>query len=108
MALSLPTAIAAYFAAERNQDFDALAQCFSEQGSVLDEGGAHKGPAAIAQWAREAKRKYGHTTEPLSASEVGGKVVVIARIAGSFPGSPIELSHAFEFAGDKIAVLKIG
>jgi hypothetical protein len=39
MSLALPRPVAAYFAAEKAADADALAQCFVEEGIVRDEGG---------------------------------------------------------------------
>ena len=50
MSVALPTPVAAYFAAEKGADADALARCFVEDGVVRDEGGSFKGVAAIKQW----------------------------------------------------------
>jgi len=38
MALDVPEPIAAYLAAERTKDADALSRCFIEDGTVNDEG----------------------------------------------------------------------
>jgi hypothetical protein len=32
----------------------------------------------------------------------------VARIAGTFPGSPVDLTHCFRLIGDRIAALDIG
>jgi len=45
--------------------------------------------------------------EPLSASCAGASATVLARLTGSFPGSPIELTYTFGLAGDRIATLEI-
>jgi hypothetical protein len=34
-------------------------------------------------------------------------IVVLARVAGDFPGSPVELQHAFRLDGGQIASLEI-
>ena len=36
-----------------------------------------------------------------------GATVVIARVAGDFPGSPVELQHAFRLDGGQIVSLEI-
>ena len=36
-----------------------------------------------------------------------GATIVVGRVAGDFPNSPIELDHIFRLEGDKIASLDI-
>lgn len=107
MPITMPVAVAAYFAAERRRDPDAIAGCFTERGVVRDEGGRFEGPAAIRQWNAEARERYHHTVEPLSA--VGGhdSIVVMATVSGDFPNSPLTLEHTFRLQGDKIFSLDI-
>ena len=107
MSVALPGPVAAYFAAEKVGDADALARCFAEHGVVLDEGGAFKGVTAIREWNSAARLKYHHTVEPLSVSERDGQTIVIGRVSGDFPNSPISLEHVFVLEGDKIATLEI-
>ena len=107
MTLSLPEPIANYFAADMAGDAGALARCFTAEGVVRDEGGTFRGIAAIQQWHTRAKAKYHYTVEPLSVTARDGEVVVIAKVAGDFPGSPITLSHVFRVAGHKIVSLEI-
>jgi hypothetical protein len=107
MSPSLPEPIANYFDADRAGDASALARCFSAAGVVRDEGGTFAGIAAIQQWHARAKEKYHHTVEPLSVSERDGEVVVIGKVTGDFPGSPITLQHVFRVAGQKIVSLEI-
>jgi hypothetical protein len=107
MSVNLPEPIAAYFAAEKAEDARALARCFASDGVVHDEGGTFAGTAAIEQWNATARAKYHHTVEPLSATERNGAIVVIGRVAGDFPGSPVHLEHAFRLSGDKIVLLEI-
>lgn len=107
MAVDLPIPIASYIAAENSGDTDALAQCFSEDAVVRDEGKTIKGLAAIKQWKAETGTKYQHTVEPLLRVQKDGKTIVTNRLTGNFPGSPIELEFVFTLAGDKIASLEI-
>ena len=107
MPIRLPKPIAAYFAAERAGDAGALAGCFANDGIVQDEGGTFTGPAAIERWNARARAKYHHTVEPLSVAERDGATVVVGRVAGDFPGSPVDLEHVFRLDGGKIASLEI-
>ena len=107
MTLSLPEPIANYFAADMAGDSSALARCFTADGVVRDEGGTFTGIAAIQQWNTQAKAKYHYTVEPLSADARDGDIVVIGRVAGDFPGSPITLQHVFRVAGNRIVSLEI-
>jgi hypothetical protein len=49
MPIAMPTPIASYFAAERAQDPEALARCFTEEGVVRDEGGRFEGASPTAR-----------------------------------------------------------
>jgi hypothetical protein len=104
---TLPKPIADYFAAEAKEDAAALARCFSPNGVVRDERRTFKGVAAIRRWNAEAREKYHHSVEPLHAFEREGRTVVVARVSGRFPGSPLELEHIFRLEGEKIASLEI-
>jgi ketosteroid isomerase-like protein len=105
--LSLPEPIAHYFAADLAGDASALARCFTADAVVRDEGGTFNGAAAIKRWHEEAKAKYRYTVEPLSVDARYGEMVVVGRVVGDFPGSPITLRYIFKMAGDKIVSLEI-
>ena len=107
MSINLPKPIAAYFAAETAADPGALARCFTRDGVVRDEGGSFTGTAAIEQWNAAARAKYHHTVFALSATERDGAIVVLGRVSGQFPGSPVELQHVFRLDGEQIASLEI-
>jgi hypothetical protein len=106
MALELPRPIAAYFT-EDKRDGEAVAQLFTENAVVTDEGRTHKGRSAILQWKVDASAKYQYVSEPFACEERGGKTVVTSRLTGNFPGSPVDLRYFFELAGEKIASLEI-
>ena len=107
MISNLPKPIEIYLAAENSGDTEAIAQCFSVDATVLDENETIEGLAAIKRWKAETKKKYQHTIEPLSSVQKDGKTIVINRLAGNFPGSPIELKFVFTLNGDKIMSLEI-
>jgi SnoaL-like domain len=105
--IELPAPIARYFAADTAGDAAALAGCFVEDGIVTDEGVSFTGVAEIRLWHEDAKDKYRYTVEPVSMTEQRGRIVVVGRVTGDFPGSPVHLEHVFSVTDDKIAQLEI-
>jgi hypothetical protein len=106
MTLELPGPIAAYFAADKG-DSEAVAQCFTENALVKDEGHTYNGRAAIKKWKADVAAKYQYTSEPFACEEKDGRTVVSSRLAGNFPGSPVNLRFFFVLVGDKIASLEV-
>jgi hypothetical protein len=107
MDVNLPVPIAIYFAAENQGHAEIVAQCFTPDAVVRDEGKTIEGLAAIKQWEAETRKKYEHTVEPLGFAQKEGKAVVTNRVSGNFPGSPIEIEFVFTLDGGKIATLEI-
>jgi hypothetical protein len=106
MTLELPEPIVAYFEADKT-DNEAVAQCFTEEAVVKDEGQTYNGRAAIKKWKADVSAKYEYTNEPFACERMGGKTVVTSRLTGNFPGSPVNLRFFFELEGDRIASLEI-
>ena len=107
MAIDVPEPVAAYIAAEEAKDADALSRCFTEDGTVHDEGRDYRGRDSIRQWKREADTKYRYVLQTVNAQTHGDKVTVRARLTGEFPGSPVELDYMFTLSNDEIASLEI-
>jgi ketosteroid isomerase-like protein len=105
--MHLPPAIDLYVKAENAGDVESLSECFAPDAIVRDESHTYEGLAAIKKWKAETKEKYQHTVEPLASLHKGDKTIVTSRLAGNFPGSPIELEFIFKLDGDKIASLEI-
>jgi uncharacterized protein (TIGR02246 family) len=108
MTVSLPKVIRAYFDGSNAHDPDAIAQRFTPDGVVHDEGKVHRGRAEIAAWARGTIDKYRTMITPLTVSESDDAAAVRAKVSGNFPGSPIELTFRFELSEGGIRALKIG
>jgi len=106
MTLDLPEPIAAYFTADK-QDSEAVAQCFTENAIVKDEGHTYHGRAALKQWKTDVATRYEYTSEPFACEQQDGKFVVTSRLTGNFPGSPVTLRFFFGLEGDRIASLQI-
>lgn len=105
-ALILPDPIAAYFAADKHNP-EALARCFTAQAIVKDEGHTYSGLEAINEWKAVASDKYTYTSEPFALEQKDGRQVVTSRVAGNFPGSPVDLRYHFRLERGLIASLEI-
>jgi uncharacterized protein (TIGR02246 family) len=105
--VELPKPIAAYIAASNAHDADACAACFADDAVVRDEGREMRGVAAIRGWMDAAIAKYHHTVEVVTTAETDGDTIVRCRLSGNFPGSPVDLRHAFVVVGEKITRLEI-
>lgn len=106
MSLNLPKPIDTYFAVDRG-DAEAVAQCFTDNAVVKDEGQSYKGLSAIKQWKTDSSKKFTYTSTPFAAEEKDGKTIVTSRVTGNFPGSPVDLQYRFGLEGNKIASLEI-
>jgi hypothetical protein len=91
--LTLPQAIAKYFASEHNSE--ALAQCFKTDAILKDDGQSYEGVEAITTFLAAASVKYNATTVPFDMKDNDGIHVVLAKVTGNFPGSPANLSYSF-------------
>jgi hypothetical protein len=107
MPVSLPTPIAAYFAADRTERA-GVADCFTEAGIVKDEGKIYAGREAIRRWKTLASTQYAYVSEPFAIELGAGRAIVTSRVTGNFPGSPVDLRYSFVLEAGKIASLEIG
>ena len=104
----LPAILDRYFAAQNALDAEAMAACFAPDARVRDEGQNYAGRDAIREWKRTTIAKYGISIAPLEIGDAEGSTVVIAKVAGNFPGSPANLTYGFGFSADGlIATLEI-
>ena len=104
--LNLPEPIATYFDADQ-RDGEAVAQCFTKEALVADEGQTHSGRAAIKAWKTAASAKYAYTSAPFAVEQKDGRYIVTSRLTGNFPGSPVDLRYLFRLERGKIAHLEI-
>ncbi|WP_241557133.1 nuclear transport factor 2 family protein [Croceibacterium ferulae] len=107
MTVELPQPISDYFAADAEDGAEAVAQCFTDDAVVRDEGETHVGRAAIRSWKVEAGKKYTYSATPFEVARDSDRTVVTAHVAGNFPGSPVDLRYIFELHGEKIAALEV-
>jgi hypothetical protein len=103
----LSTPIREYLAGSNAGDARAVAAAFAVDGTVHDEGGTYVGHDAILAWAESTIRRYHMQSEPLSAVESGGTTMVIIRLTGGFPGSPLQLRYEFKLGEGGIQFLEV-
>ena len=107
MNVALPPPLDIYVSAEASSDVERLADCFASDAVVRDEGRTITGLAAIKAWKKDSKARYQYTLQPLDMIQNHSTVKMRARLAGEFPGSPIEVTYRFELADGKIVRLEI-
>lgn len=103
----LPKILLDYFNADARRDSAAVAACFTPDGAVFDEGGVHRGHAAIAGWHADAAARYATRTVPHAIDTQGTQCTVHAEVSGTFPGSPLTMAFTFTLAGAQLAGLAI-
>lgn len=107
MSLSLPDAVATYFAISNGADIANVNHCFTPDAVVIDEHKTHRGLDAIQAWQRDVQSAFEYIVEPIRVADEGTRLTVTSHVAGNFPGSPVQLSHAFTLLDGKIAALEI-
>ncbi|KQS94046.1 hypothetical protein, partial [Chryseobacterium sp. Leaf394] len=95
----LPKVIEELVKAKNSFESSAFAQCFADTATVFDEGKTHTGRNEIEQWIDKSNKEYQDTLEPVDYDEK--EDILSAKIAGSFPGSPLILKFHFKIADGK-------
>jgi len=109
MTMTLPASLSRYFEAQNTHDIDALIACFAPDAVVRDEGEDIVGPVAIRAWKEATSARYRVNATPIEVEAKDGRTVVLATVAGNFPGSPAKLTYRFGLAHDgRINALAIG
>ncbi|MEK4711936.1 nuclear transport factor 2 family protein [Sporosarcina sp. FSL K6-5500] len=108
MITKLPQSIETYFQAANSHENSLLADCFTEDAVVHDEGKDYHGLAAIKKWNEASSKEYDFTLELISAVEEGGQTIVTTQASGNFPGSPTAIKFHFTIKDQKITSLSCG
>jgi ketosteroid isomerase-like protein len=108
MTIDLKPPLSSYFDASNAHDADAVAALFADDALVHDETADHLGRAAIRDWAQGTYDQYDVRLSPRETSPDGDATLVTTGVAGTFPGSPIELQFRFLIVGERIRELRIG
>ena len=105
--LSLPPVLTDYFSAQNAHDIDRLVACFADDARVRDEGEDIVGQQAIRRWKEKTSARYKVQVKPLRMDDGDGHVTVVARVSGTFPGSPADLTYRFGLDGGSIVSLEV-
>lgn len=108
MTTAAPDAIVRYLSAADTQDWPALADCFTDDGVVRDEGQTHVGRREIIAWRESVAAAFTWTTTLTETEATGDDTfTVTVHLEGDFPGGVVDLKQKFEMRGGLIAVLDI-
>ncbi|PWR09828.1 nuclear transport factor 2 family protein [Micromonospora acroterricola] len=108
MAVDLPEVIDRYFRAVGDGDLEAFVACFADTASVAVEDRVYEGRAAIRSWRERAMAAYSSTAEPVTVTpQAGDSYLVLTRLSGDFPGSPVELRYRFTLRDELIGALDV-
>jgi hypothetical protein len=106
--LTMPDPLAIYFDLDANASIAELSTVFTDDAVVRDEAKQYRGIPAIRDWRVDTMARTPFTARPLSLKDEDGVLVVPAEVTGSFPGSPLTLTHRFTVRDGRIAALEIG
>ncbi len=107
MQIPMPPPVRLYFQSEAFDDTSRVADCFTPDAVVTDERRSHAGLDAIRSWKAASKAATKYAVTPVSSEPDGDKVLVVGRVEGDFPGSPVMLRYLFGLEGDRISALEI-
>ncbi|MDI5963818.1 nuclear transport factor 2 family protein [Streptomyces sp. SL13] len=103
-----PEVIDRYLKAAEARDTRACAECFTEDGTVLDEGRTYSGRAEIRGWRDHGIGPWTYTSTVTGTERISdGEYRLAVHVVGDFPGGEARLTFAFELAGGLIAALRI-
>lgn len=105
--MNLPKVVSDFVNAQNTFDSEASANCFSQTGTMLEEGRLYKGRVAIQRLLEETNEKYRSVMKPLAYTEDGTSGVLSAEVSGNFPGSPAVLQFQFTLRNNLIDYLKV-
>jgi hypothetical protein len=106
--MPLEATISRFIEASNARNLDAAIACFTADAVVEDEGETHRGLAAVRAWKKATEDRFRYTIEPTGVERRSeSETVVIATLAGDFPGSPVELKYEFTLRDDAIEALRI-
>jgi ketosteroid isomerase-like protein len=107
MSRTVPAPIAQYFDGTNARDASAASLAFAADAVVHDEGRDHVGRSAIRHWLQDTIERYAMQSVIEETSEAADEIVVVAKLSGTFPGSPIRLRFLFHLVDGSIARLHI-
>jgi ketosteroid isomerase-like protein len=101
--------IARYFdhGGTSSPDADALAELFTDDAVVVDDGTTWTGRDGVRAWKTRTSSEFTYATTVTGAREDGDAVVVTGHVVGDFPGGEVDLTYTFVLAGALVRRLEI-
>ncbi|MET1071673.1 MAG: nuclear transport factor 2 family protein [Umezawaea sp.] len=107
--MSAPAVVTRYLEAADAGDGRAVAECFSADGTVVDEGVTYRGRAEIVGWREKTAGQWTYTSTVVGSEAVGDdRYRVTAHLEGDFPGGQVDLKFDFTVHDGLISALVIG
>lgn len=103
----LPKPIADYIEANARLDAPAMLAPFAADALVRDDGGHHRGRAALQTWIQDATIANRAVFTPDAVSREQDQVLLSGLTHGDFRGSPVRFTLRFTLDGDAIRALEI-
>ena len=88
-------AVARYFDLMEEGDKARVIDVFSADATVVDDGHSYVGRAQVLGWLTGPASEFTTTSTWLSVAQDDRASVVTIRLAGDFPGSPVDLRYEF-------------
>ena len=106
---ALHPTLAAYFERDGGSTTDgsALAELFTDDAVVVDDGTTWSGRDGVRAWKTRTSTEFTYTTSVTAVATAGPATVVTGHLVGDFPGGEVDLTYTFTLAGDLIERLVI-
>lgn len=91
----MPPTVATYFELMDGPDKTRVADVFTDDATVLDDGHTYRGRAEIKGWLSGPASEYTTTSTRLSVQRSGATTIVVILLEGNFPGGRVELRYEF-------------
>ncbi|MFZ4841147.1 nuclear transport factor 2 family protein [Mycetocola saprophilus] len=85
-----------FFDLMEGKDKRPVAEVFSPDAVVSDDGHTHRGSAEILSWLGGDASEYEVTSTWISSRETGTTTAVTQLLVGNFPGGRVQLVYTFE------------
>lgn len=104
----LPAVITRYLDAQRSRTAGAVADVFTPDAVVVDDGRTYATTGEITDWLASAATEYTYTTTLTAARRDGdAHYVVVNHLEGDFPGGQVDLNFRFTLRDGRISALTI-
>jgi hypothetical protein len=105
---ALPAVINQYFQLMEADSKAPVAELFTADALVIDDGTRYRGRGEIISWLTGQASEWVTTSSRLSTERTDDEVVVVIRVEGNFPGGRVDLRNAFTLdPAERIIALSI-